>query len=234
MNLSSFQNKICSETELLQQLPLDGCEILELGCGKADITRFIANSGSGRKIMATEVDTAQHALNIQIKDLPTVTFLMAGAEKIPLDDNSIDVVFMFKSLHHVPIDLMGNAFNEIERVLKPGGFAYISEPVFAGEFNEVLRLFHDEQQVRAAAYKAIQDTIENQKLVAIDEIYFSTPVCFENFEFFENQVLNVTHSNHQLSPELLQKVKKQFLLNMGDDGAKFEMPIRINLLRKVA
>ena len=79
MNLSDFENKTCSEMELLKQLPLDGSTILELGCGRADITRFIATTGSGRKVIATEVDTIQHNINTLIADLPNVTFLEAGA-----------------------------------------------------------------------------------------------------------------------------------------------------------
>jgi 2-methylisocitrate lyase-like PEP mutase family enzyme len=66
---------------------------------------------------------------------------------------------MFKSLHHVPVPLMDQALAEIRRVLKPGGLAYISEPVFAGEFNEVLRLFHDESIVRREAFSAIERAV---------------------------------------------------------------------------
>ncbi|MDF1643361.1 MAG: class I SAM-dependent methyltransferase [Pseudomonadales bacterium] len=233
MDLSGFENRVCSEMELLKQLPLDGSTILELGCGRADITRFIASTGSNRKVIATEVDTIQHNKNLLIDDLSNVTFLEAGAEKIPVDDSSVDAVFMFKSLHHVPLELMDTAFDEIRRVLNPGGFAYISEPVFAGKFNEVLRIFHDEEIVRDAAYKAIKKTIENRNLSLVDEIFFSTPVVFESFEFFRDKVVNVTHTDHHLTPELINKVKDQFMLSMDDDGARFEMPIRVNLLEKI-
>ncbi len=76
-------------------MSLDGKKILELGCGKADLTRLIATTGSGREIMATEVDEIQHNHNLLIDDLPTVTFVKAGSEEIPSDDESFDVVFMF-------------------------------------------------------------------------------------------------------------------------------------------
>lgn len=233
MDLSGFENKVCSELELLKQLPLDGSTILELGCGKADITRFIATTGSSRKVIATEVDAIQHNKNLLVDDLPNVIFLEAGAENIPVEDSSIDAIFMFKSLHHVPLELMDNAFDEIRRVLTTGGFAYISEPVFAGTFNEVLRIFHDEEMVRDAAYKAIKKTIANKNLSSVEEVFFSTPLFFESFEFFRDKVINVTHTDHQLTSELINKVKDQFMLSMGDDGARFEMPIRINLLKKI-
>ena len=126
MQLSQTSNQICNETEVFEQiLSLDGKEILELGCGKADITRLIANAGQGRNITATEVDEIQHSKNLLRNDLANVNFIAAGSEAIPLDNDSIDVVFMFKSLHHVPIEKMETALNEINRVLKPGGMAYI-------------------------------------------------------------------------------------------------------------
>jgi ubiquinone/menaquinone biosynthesis C-methylase UbiE len=235
MKLSPRTDTIWNESEVFEQLlALDGKEILELGCGKADITRLISTKGQGRKITATEVDAIQHGKNLLIDDLTNVTFVMAGSEAIPFGNESFDVVFMFKSLHHVPIELMGSAFKEIKRVLKPGGMAYISEPVLDGDFNELLRLFHDEEEVRKAAYRAIKKSTKHENLLLIDEIFFNTQVFFENFEEFENKVINVTHTKHQLSPELHQKVKDRYSLTMRGDGAKFVIPMRVDLLQKKA
>ncbi len=232
MKLSQFNNTSCSEREIYEQLPLDNKTILELGCGKADITRLIATGGMGRKITATEVDEIQHAKNLLIDDLPNVTFIIAGSEKIPVDDASFDIIFMFKSLHHVPTELMADALSEVERVLKPGGIAYISEPVFNGDFNEVLRLFHDEELVRADAQKAIKQSLGNKSLTLLEEVNFNSPMSFKNFEDFENKIIKVTHTQHALSPQLQQQVEDQFALNMGDDGANFLMPIRVAILQK--
>jgi len=233
MQLSQPADKTCAESEIFEQiLSLDGKEILELGCGNADLTRLIATSGHDRNITATEVDEVQHTKNLSIHDLPNVTFVEAGSEALPLANESFDVVFMFKSLHHVPLDLMGKALSETKRVLKPGGLAYISEPIFEGDFNEVLRLFHDEQVVRQAAFDAVKQCVDNQELVLADEIFFNTPIAFEDFDDYENRVINVTHSSHRLSPELYTRVREQFLLNMQEDGASFLVPIRVDLLQK--
>ncbi|MDH3355654.1 MAG: methyltransferase domain-containing protein [Chromatiales bacterium] len=218
--------------ELKHLLSLDHKKILELGCGKAEITRFIAATGLEREVIATEVDKVQHTNNMLIKDIPNVTFLMAGAEDIPLEDESIDVVLMFKSLHHVPVDLMSHAFKEIKRVLKQGGVVYISEPVFNGDFNEVLRIFHDEENVREMAYRAINHAISSKEFLSVKEMFFNVPLFFDSFESFEKNIINVTHSHHQLSDALIQRVKEQFSINIKDDGAHFLMPIRVNLLKK--
>lgn len=233
MKQAHLSDKTCKEREIFEQvLSLDGKKILELGCGKADLTRLIATTGSGREIMATEVDEIQHNHNLLVDDLPNVTFVKAGSEEIPSDDASFDVVFMFKSLHHVPMDLMDKALKEVKRVLKPGGMAYISEPIFAGEFNEVIRLFNDEEKARTAAYRAIENSVNNQELFLVDQIFFNIPIFFKSFEEFERIVINVTHSNFQLSPELKQRVKEKFLLNMEEDGAHFQQPTRVDLLQK--
>ena len=234
MKISTQQIEIsCPESDIYNRLlTLDGKHILELGCGSADITRNIANSGEKRKITALEVDELAHNKNLQITDLRNVTFVLAGAQQIPLEDESVDVVFMFKSLHHIPQELMGPSMQEIRRVLSPGGLAYISEPVFAGDFNEVLRLFHDEQEVRQAAFDIVKKSVDDGLFQLVEEVFFNSPMHFENFEEFENNTIRATHSDHNLDQALYDQVKQRFEQHVGDDGAQFLMPIRVDLLQK--
>ena len=223
----------CAESEIYNRLlDLDGKHILELGCGNAEITRDIATSGADRKITALEVDEIAHEKNLQITDLPNVTFALSGAQAIPLEDESVDVVFMFKSLHHVPLDLMEPSMREIRRVLKPGGLAYISEPIFAGDFNEILRLFHDEQKVREAAFSIIKKVVDEGLFNLVEETFFNSPMKFENFTDFENKVLKVTHTNHVLDEDVYNLVKQRFEDNASDHGAHFLVPVRVDLLQR--
>ena len=223
----------CPEPEIYNRLlSLDGKHILELGCGSAEITRNIATSGFDRKITALEVDEIAHEKNLQITDLPNVTFGLSGAQDIPLEDESVDVVFMFKSLHHVPLELMETSIHEIRRVLKPGGLLYISEPIFAGEFNEILRLFHDEEKVREAAFNTIKKAVDEGLFSLVEETFFNSPMKFENFAEFENNTINATHSSHSLDEKLYNRVKQRFEQHIGDDGAHFLTPIRVDLLQK--
>jgi len=223
----------CPETDVYHRLlSLDGKHILELGCGSAVLTRNIAEKGENRRLTALEVDEVAHANNLQITDLPHVTFMLAGAEDIPLGDETVDVAFMFKSLHHVPVDLMGPAMHEIRRVLKPGGQLYVSEPVFAGDFNEILRLFHDERAVREAAFTTLQGAVEDGLYELVEELFFLSPMAFESFQDFENRIIRVTHTHHELADELYDYVKQKFMQHAGEDGAHFEMPIRVDLLCK--
>lgn len=223
----------CPEADVYKRLlALDNKHILELGCGGALKTRDIATSGVNCNVTALEVDEAAHRKNLEINDLPNVKFLLAGAQDIPLEDKSVDIVMMFKSLHHVPPELMDSSLKEIHRVLKPNGLAYISEPIFLGDFNEILRLFHDEKKVREAAFHALEKAVDSGLFQLVEEVFFNTPGHYRDFAEFENSIINATYSRHRLSNDLYEQVRQKFEQHMGDDGAHFLKPIRVDLLKK--
>jgi SAM-dependent methyltransferase len=220
------------ERELIGQLPLRAARALELGCGNAGQTRLLARSGKFASILALEVDRVQHARNLARDDLPGVGFGLGGAEDIPAADASVDAVFLFKSLHHVPAGLLGQAFAEMRRVLAPGGLVYISEPVFSGDYNEILRLFHDERQVREAAFDATRREVEEGRLALVSQSFFLAPVRYRDFAEFERKVIKATHTAHCLSPEVARQVRARFEASMSARGAEFAAPFRVDLLQK--
>ena len=223
----------CPESEIYDRvLSLDNKHILELGCGLAQKTRDIAASGINRRITALEVDDIAHQKNLLIDDLPNVKFGLAGAEDIPLDDETVDIVLMFKSLHHVPADLMEISLREIRRVLKPGGLAYISEPIFSGDFNEILSMFHNEKEVRELAFNSIKKAVNEGLFSLVEEVFFNTPKHYKDFVEFENTIINVSHTDHALDEKLFDQVKQMFEQHLGDDGALFLTPIRVDVLKK--
>lgn len=227
------EQEISTEFEVLKRmLPFAGARVLELGCGAAEPTRQIAERVEVDEIVAAEIDPIQHGKNLAIEDLPGVTFKAYGAEAIDEPNDSFDIVLMFKSLHHVPKAAMDEALSEIRRVLKPGGLAYISEPVFAGTFNEVIRLFHDESIVRLAAFEAVARSVEARKFELVEEHFFENVLKLKHFGQFEAGVLNVTHTDHDLAPELMQTVKDKFESYRSEDGYVFQAPNRVDLLRK--
>lgn len=222
---------VSNEGEILDQLlHLQGTTVLELGCGKAEKTRIVAQAAAS--VLALEVDNIQLAKNLAITDLHNVRFAHGGAEKIPAAEACFDIVLMFKSLHHVPTELMDSVFSEIRRVLKPDGVAYISEPVYAGGFNEILKLFHDEKSVREAAFAAEKRAVSSGQLALVTQKFFLQPMHFESFGQFENQVIKVTHTEHRFSSETLENVRAQFNTHLTREGADFYMPIRVDLYAK--
>ncbi len=224
-----------TELEVIEQtLPLSDAQILELGCGRAWMTRILAETFSPKQIIATEVDRVQHEKNLLIDDLPQVKFIYASAADIDLPNACVDIVIMLKSLHHVPVDHMDQAMNEISRVLKPGGLAYISEPVYEGDLNDILCMFNDEKEVREAAFAAVVRAVNKGVLDLERQIFFNSPGHYRDFTHFEQRMLNVTHTDHQIDAELYQKIKHAFIQHMTDDGAHFLKPSRVDLLRRPA
>jgi len=232
---------VLDERVLLDALPLAStgapARALELGCGTARQTRLLAAGGRFSSILALEVDRRQHEKNLALTDLPGVHFALGGAEAIPAPDASVDAVFLFKSLHHVPVQELGQAFREMHRVLAPGGLVYISEPVFGGDYNEILRLFHDERQVREAAFEATRAAVDAGLFALVSQTFFRAKVRYKSFDEFEQKVIQVTHTEHRLSPALHAQVKARFEAHLGPDGAnasgaEFLAPFRVDLLRK--
>lgn len=215
-------------------LTLEGAQILELGCGAMEKTRLIAEKYDVAKITAVEIDPIQHEKNLKMPDMPKIESKSYGAQDIPEPDESFDVVMMFKSLHHVPAEAMDQALSEIRRVLKPGGVAYFSEPVFAGDLNEIIRLFHDEEWVRSQAFDAMRRAVNEGLLDLKEEIFFDNVVKMTSFDQFEAGILNATFMDHQLDDELHAEVKRRFMKHESDQGFVFQVPNRIDLLARSA
>ena len=225
--------RTCKEAEIYESLlELDGAKVLELGCGKAEHTRNIAQAHPSARIIAAEVDRIQHAKNLASAPPANLSFADFGAESIPLGDAGVDVVMMFRSLHHVPLDRMDDAFREIHRVLRPGGQAYISEPVFAGAFNEMVRIYNDEERVRKAAFDSVCRAVDGGLLALVSENFFQTPVQYRNFAEFAKKHFEITHGVRNVTDEQSAAVERLFNTHLGPDGVKLAQEIRVDLLRK--
>lgn len=214
------------------RLPLADADIIELGCGSAIQTLSIAKAFPGARITAMEVDTVQNKLNAALDAPPNVRFVACGAQAIAAANASADVVMMFKSLHHVPNDLLDTALREIRRVLRPGGLAWISEPVFAGDLNEVVRIFHDEEKVRLAAFGALQRAVASGLLELVEEFFFETTMRYADFAEFERLMIGATHTAHRLDAGQHRRVRERFERSMTPGGAVFRTPMRVDLLRR--
>jgi SAM-dependent methyltransferase len=233
MNIETPLEVVTDELALLSTLvPVEGTAALDLGCGKGDFARILITRGRAKFVDALEVDVRQHRLNTEGPQLPGLTFGQGGAERIPMPDDSRDLVVMMKSLHHVPLALLDSVPSEIRRVLKPGGHFYVSEPVYAGEFNDIVKTFHDEGEVRAAAWAALQRAIAAGVFERVQERVFLAPLVFRDFDDFMERIVRATHSEHVMTDELVSTVRSRFESFMTPTGARFVRPMRLCLLRK--
>lgn len=109
-------------------LPRDmqGLTVVDYGCGSGDNSALLAQRGgnvigvdiSPDLISVGESRIAAHGMKVD--------FRVGSAHDMPLEANSVDVVFGMAILHHLDLEL---ASKEVFRVLKPGGRAIFLEPV---------------------------------------------------------------------------------------------------------
>lgn len=102
--------------------------VLDVGCGNGFIAPSIIDKGAkyfGIDISPKLISIAKKKFkktNIQ----NAVNFKIGSAMKLPYINNSFDIVLSFAVLHHIPsAELRKKYFEEIKRVLKPGGRASI-------------------------------------------------------------------------------------------------------------
>src|SRR5215468_5242327 len=99
-----------NDFEALQNtLPLEGRTVVDIGCGDGAIVRRLRAAGADALGVDIDVTRAQ-----QVD--PEGRYLTGGAEALPLEDASVDVAILFKSLHHVPDPHA--AFPELRRVVR--------------------------------------------------------------------------------------------------------------------
>lgn len=217
---------------LAELVPLDRLNIIELGCGNARMARTLLQRHPGCRVTGLEVDERQHAKNLAAPQ-EGLSFIAAGAEAIPFGDAEFDLALMLKSLHHVPMPAMARALGEVARVLKPGGHLYVSEPVYDGALNEVIRLFNDEGVVRAAAQEAVDAALKTGKWEQAAERRFDMPVWYKDFAEFEQRMMRPTYADHKLTDEKIAAVARAFAPHCGPEGAHFTRPMHVRLLRRV-
>jgi SAM-dependent methyltransferase len=223
---------VTNELDVLASLvPLRGTRLLEAGCGAARLARELLQRHPEAELTGIEVDDRQHAKNLA-DPAPRLTFLRAGAEAIPFPDAHFDGALMLKSLHHVPRPQMATALAELARVVRPGGWLYVSEPVYAGDFNDLIRLFNDEREVRAAAQQALDAALGAGHWQAAAERRFDMPSKFRDFGEFEQRVMRPTFVEHHLDEPMVARVRERFMAHQGPEGAAFTVPLHVRVLRR--
>lgn len=222
------------ELDLLADLvPLTAQRIIELGCGNARLARNLVQRFAGSQVVGLEVDAVQHTKNLCAPQAH-LTFLAGGAEAIPFPSASFDGAMMLKSLHHVPLPAMDAALIEVARVLKPGGWLYVSEPIYSGALNEIVRLYNDEGVVRREAQAALDRALESgSHWMAVAERSFVQPVRFRDWPEFAQRMLYPSFADHRITPGLEAKVRATFEPHIGPDGAHFMRPMHVRVLRRL-
>lgn len=91
------------------------CDLLDLGCGagKGPLEAFPEANGVGLDFSRAQVELGRSRL--------AADFVLGDMAALPFADDTFDAVTAFFSIIHVPIDEHRAVFEEVRRVLRPGG-----------------------------------------------------------------------------------------------------------------
>jgi ubiquinone/menaquinone biosynthesis C-methylase UbiE len=194
---------------------LEGKTFVDIGCGPGAVSREMVAAGA--TITGVEPDPVQAEKNRKAAPVPGLTFIEDGAEKLPFESGSLDGVFFFRSLHHVPFALMDAALAEAARVLKPSGFLYVAEPGVDGSNFRVIKPFHDETHVRAEAQAALARNGSR--------LFGQTTLCaytqhprFKNFQALVDRFASQTFNDIDLEKVKTDEVRALFEAGRTSEG----------------
>lgn len=141
-----------------RQLALEGLtlrpdmRVLDLCCGSGQATRFLVDrlAQVDRNSQVTGLDASPLSLKRARKHVPEAEFVEGWAEKMPFADRTFDLVHTSVALHEMEAEQLRQIFQEVDRVLKPGGtFAFVdfhqpTNPLFVPALSLFLLLFETE------------------------------------------------------------------------------------------
>lgn len=99
---------------------IKGLKVLDVGCGAGRLTKFLRNEGAEVSV----ADISEEMIKIIGKKFPDVKAYQAGMDKLPFPDDTFDIVTAAFVIVH--LETLEKSFEEIYRILKPGGFFIVT------------------------------------------------------------------------------------------------------------
>lgn len=217
---------------LREHLPLAGARVADVGCGDGALVRVMARDGA--RVLAIDPGAAQIARARAAAPAEGAWYLCARGEALPLAEGCLDAVVYFNALHHVPVESQAAALTEAARVLRPGGLLYLQEPLAEGAYFELLRPIEDETEVRARAYDAVKAAAAQDIWEETAEIFYRAPLRVKDADSFLASLAAVDPARQAAIMTAAASLRQGFLAaaEQRDDGFWFEIPSRLNLLRR--
>ena len=103
-----------------------GKRILDLGCGYGWCEKSLLLKGA-KEIVGVDISISDIEIAKKLKN-KSLHFYVASATKLPFKYSSFDTVVCWEVLEHLVRGTENLLFKEVHRVLKPGGYLFLSTP----------------------------------------------------------------------------------------------------------
>lgn len=123
--------------QMIKDIPYTKC--LEIGCGSGELSKHLNNY-----------------IGIDISP-KTSKFIIGDAQKLPIKDNSVDLILLLDLLEHTDDKLV---MKETYRILKPGGYVIITVPGFMFLWSQ-----HDIDNHHKKRYRRDEIPLDNFKIL---------------------------------------------------------------------
>jgi SAM-dependent methyltransferase len=230
----TLSRPVMSDLEVLERLVgPSGKEVVDIGCGGGALVRAL--TARGARVIGVEVNEEQLAPALRSDDGGSgARYLIGRAQELPLEEASVDAAVFMRTLHHVPPGELLSALREARRVLRPGGVAYVAEPLAEGEFYTFTSLVEDEREVRAAAQRALGSAAD-AGLERETTFEYDLRLCLAGMEALRDRIVSVDPARADVFDARRGELAEAFE-RLGEAGERpgercFRQPMRADLLR---
>jgi ubiquinone/menaquinone biosynthesis C-methylase UbiE len=171
--------------------------ILDFGCGTGNYIYEINNKIQGLCLIG--LDPSESMREIACKKNPKVAIIEGNNVSIPLDSNSVEMIFMVNVIHH--IDNIEKMFFEFNRVLKKyGNILIITESHRQIQDKTWLSYFDEAKNIDLERFHDISKIVEKANIIGldcyeesvIDDIPYDMPID-EFIDLINNKVFSILH-----------------------------------------
>ncbi len=181
--------------------------VLDYGCGLGDNTVLLAD----RRAKVIGIDISPELIELAKKRIEAhkfqdlTEFRIGSAHELPLDDESVDVVFGMAILHHLDLEISAR---EVYRVLKKGGRAIFQEPI---RNSKVIKFIRNLIPYEAPDVSPFERPLTDKELEKYAEKFSTYRSRAFNLPFVNLiEVLNLSDSAYHAAIKIDGKILKNF------------------------
>ena len=198
-------------------MDLQDVDAADIGTGDGSFARELAERGARAAGIEISEDRVAAANAVGHGNNPF--FMVGRGEKLPLKDDSRDLLCFIFSLHHIPKEVHERTLAEAVRVLRPGGRLHFSEPLPDDPERSAIAALDDETAVRTASHALLSSLRDRDGFDALGEAEYEVPYSYANFKEFVAALLQADPARVRRLPQARTRMERAFRnLAVVEDG----------------